>query len=313
MITIGTWNLENLFRPGTDGGPRSQEVYQAKLRTLAGTITSLAPDVLAVQEVGHPEALADLVDRLEGDWHTALADPDGRGIRVGYISRLPLSDAEEVSKYPDLVPPVQVNDAGQVADRMGRAALRASVAVDGVELTLVCCHLKSKLLSYPGARFTPRDEDERARYAVYALSRRAAEAATVRALATRLLDGNGRRRALAVLGDLNDGMYAATTTMLQGPPGSEIGTGGFDRPDQGDGARLWNLAPLIPEDKRHSRTYQGRPELIDHILVSHALLSTLGDVTTGDTPIGSVSDNPAERRDARASDHRPVIARLAMS
>lgn len=85
---------------------------------------------------------------------------------------------------------------------MSRPLLRARVDVDGTAVTLVTCHLKSKLLTYPGGRFSPRNEDERARYAVYALHRRAAEAATVRAHATRLLDGQGQDRAVIVLGDL---------------------------------------------------------------------------------------------------------------
>jgi endonuclease/exonuclease/phosphatase family metal-dependent hydrolase len=168
-------------------------------------------------------------------------------------------------------------------------------------------------LTYPGGRFDPRDEDERARYAVYALHRRAAEAATVRGYATQLLDGQGQQRALVVLGDLNDETHAATTTLLHGPPGSEINTPGYGRADQGDGARLWNLASLIPPDKRHSRTYNGRPELIDHILVSHALLEHVSEVTTGDTGAPSVTDDPGARRDEPGSDHRPVIAHLAMA
>ncbi len=48
VLRIGTWNLENLFRPGTDGGPRTNTAYQAKLTALADTIGVLAPDVLAV-------------------------------------------------------------------------------------------------------------------------------------------------------------------------------------------------------------------------------------------------------------------------
>lgn len=304
MITIGTWNLENLFRPGAESGPSSEQAYQAKLAALAASITAIAPDVLGVQEVGQPEALGDLVDRLPGNWHSDVAAPDRRGIRVGFISRLPLTDRDEAVKYPDGVAPVQVDDAGRLADRMGRPALRVRVAVNGMPLTVVCCHLKSKLLTYPGGRFGPRDEDERVRFAVYALGRRAAESATVHSCATRLLEGAGQERAVVVLGDLNDEPQAATTALLHGPPGSEIGTPGFVRPDKGDGARLWNLAPLIPSAKRHSRTYHGKPELIDHILVSHALLDLLREVTTGDTPAGSVTDNPTERRDAPASDHQ---------
>lgn len=61
MLTIATWNLENLFRSGDDAGPESAAAYEAKLKALAETITELALDVLAVQEVGEPEALTDLV------------------------------------------------------------------------------------------------------------------------------------------------------------------------------------------------------------------------------------------------------------
>jgi hypothetical protein len=63
--------------------------------------------------------------------------------------------------------------------------------------------------------------------------------------ATQLLAGQGQQRAVVMLGDLNDGPDAATTQILPGPPGSEIGTGGYEAPDQGDGARLWNLSPRI--------------------------------------------------------------------
>jgi hypothetical protein len=43
----------------------------------------------------------------------------------------------------------------------------------GGAVDVVSCHLKSKLLSFPGGRFSPRDEDERVRFGV-ALNRRAA-------------------------------------------------------------------------------------------------------------------------------------------
>jgi len=67
MTKIGTWNLQNLFRPGGDSGsPSDEDAYTAKLEALARTITGLDPDVLAIQEVGDPDALRDLTTRLEG-------------------------------------------------------------------------------------------------------------------------------------------------------------------------------------------------------------------------------------------------------
>jgi len=129
---------------------------------------------------------------------------------------------------------------------MGRGGVHLRVRVDGVDWDLVSVHLKSKLLTFPGGRFAPDDEDQRARFGAYALYRRAAEAATVRVHADTVLQGHGQDRPLIVLGDLNDTPQAATTQLLYGPPGSQFDTGGFDHPDKGDAWRLWNLAPRIP-------------------------------------------------------------------
>src|SRR3954466_15279302 len=102
MVLIGTWNLENFFRPGAPAGPTSQAAYDAKLAALAATIRHLGPDVLAVQEVGDPDALADLAKALDADGYAPheTADPDGRGIRVGFLSRLDLLDVHQISAFP---------------------------------------------------------------------------------------------------------------------------------------------------------------------------------------------------------------------
>jgi hypothetical protein len=68
---------------------------------------------------------------------------------------------------------------------MGRGARRVRITVDSTHVDLVTCHLKSKLLHYPGDRFDPRDQGERARYARYTLALRAAEAITLRDNVTR--------------------------------------------------------------------------------------------------------------------------------
>jgi endonuclease/exonuclease/phosphatase family metal-dependent hydrolase len=317
MVRIGTWNLENLFRPDGPFGPSTQQAYDAKLGALAETITALDVDVLAVQEVGDPAALQDLVDRLTGYAHLATADPDDRGIRVGFLSRLELQQTRQVATFPTRLRAIQVDDTATDVRVMGRPALVATVTTPkGQRIDLVTCHLKSKLLSFANGTFSTRDEGQRARFGAYALFRRAAEAATVREVATRLLDNNGTQRAVIVLGDLNDEPSAATTQILHGPPGSQIGTGGYTTPDQGDGARLWNLFPRIqPADNRYSRIYRGHHELIDHILASHLVTHRVadGDVTAGipgGAPPPSIDDNPNPRRNAPASDHRPIVVAM---
>ncbi len=324
MTVIGSWNLENLFRPGGPFGPKDEATYEAKVDGLAATIRGTGVDALAVQEVGDPRALADLVSELGTGWSavTATVFEARHPIRVGVVSRLPLRVVAEAAPFPAGLAPIQVGDEGPTVTSttaMGRGALAVEVTeAGGGTITVVAVHLKSKLLSFPPGpdgrpRFNPRDEGERARIAAYALGRRTGEAVTVRALVDRLLDGEGRVRPLVVAGDFNDGPEAATTQIFHGPPGSELGTPGADQPDKGDGARLWNLAPLLPAGERFSRVYHGRGELIDHLLVSHALLGRATEVhtTRPDGVLPSVTDDPAARRNAPASDHALISAHLA--
>lgn len=124
----------------------------------------------------------------------------------------------DTAALPAQLDPVQTDDSGTTVTGAGRGFLAVTVQTPAGPLTAAVAHLKSKLLSYPGDRFSPRDEGERARHGAYALFRRAAEAAALRALADELLDGQGRSRDVTVLGDLNDEVQAATTQILLGPP-----------------------------------------------------------------------------------------------
>jgi endonuclease/exonuclease/phosphatase family metal-dependent hydrolase len=327
-VRVGTWNLENLFPPGGQFGP-PPEVFEQKLNGLAATITQMAPDLLGVQEVGSTQALDQLVARIDGDWQVATSThfEARHPIRVGFLSRHPLEVLEDRAVFPAGLAPVQVSDPGgdgtiSSATQAGRGALAVRITPPGGRpLQAVCCHLKSKLLAFPGpggtSRFTPRDEAERARVASYAIFRRAAEAATVRALADQLLAAggqDGRTTPVIVLGDLNDEPAAASTQILYGPPGSQLDTPGFTHPDQGDRMRLFNLANRIPADQRFTRVFEGHGELIDHILASHTLLTQLPVVEvirqTGTAQLPSITTDAAARRAQPASDHAAVLAHL---
>ncbi|MER5211578.1 endonuclease/exonuclease/phosphatase family protein [Streptomyces sp. NPDC002838] len=316
-MLIGTWNLENLYRPGDPFGPKDKAAYETKLAALAAVIDQLDPTLLGLQEVGEPEALRDLAGMLDGDWHLALSRrADSRGIRVGFLGRTPFEVLSDTSAFPEKLRPVQADDEGVSVAESGRGFLAVEAATGSGPLRAAVAHLKSKLLSYPRGRFQPRDEGERARYGAYALYRRTAEATALRALADELLAGDGRARDVAILGDLNDEVQAATTQILLGPPGSEIGTPGYEAPDKGDATRLWNVAPLIPAERRYSRVNSGRRELIDHVLVSHRLVHRVTEAGTGLPDEGmprlpSVGTDPRERRGAAGSDHAPVWVRVS--
>ena len=315
---IMTWNVQNLLGVGHDSGPDSAAQLAAKIASLAAVVDAAQPHVLAVQEVGTEPVMRQFQDALT--WklpHLALGKPDARGIRVGFCSKRVIRDPIDVMPFPPGLLPVQTGDDPQgsagppTMDGMGRGALQITVTANTRDLRLVTCHLKSKLLSYPGGRFFPRSEDERARFGAYALNRRSSEATTVRQWMNATIDDEGVNEPFVLLGDMNDEVDAATTQILNGPSGSEIGTRGFDIPDAGDRQRLFNLAPLIDPERRVTRRYRGRGEFIDHIFVSRFLAGNTTEVTTvqaGGGPLPSIADDPTDADDHLGSDHAAVLA-----
>jgi endonuclease/exonuclease/phosphatase family metal-dependent hydrolase len=326
-FTVMTWNVENLFRPDLGAPQADQDRFQRKLTLLGDVITQLAPDVVALQEVGGEEPLADLQQALGGTYpHRAIsAFPDRRGIRVAFLAKHAVDDQTDLVDFPpgpalDIHGLTETGGSAPIT-RMGRGALRIRVTIGGQTVDLLTAHLKSKLLTFlrPGGKtsFQPRDEDERAQVAGIALLLRTAEAVTLRTQVNAFLGGNAGTP-LLVLGDFNDVPEAQTSLILTGPPGSEIGTPGFDRPDQGDDVRLFNLAPVIPPERRFSRVEHGRPELLDQIFVSEELVPIGPDqrrrLPAVDShidfagPLPSVGDNPVARAAAIGPDHAPVTA-----
>lgn len=329
-FTVTTWNLENLFLPEAETGPLL-EGFERKLDGLAETIHHIDPDVLAVQEVGHREALERLLARpqLDGCYPEVVVaehiDPS-HSIRVGFASKLPIEDREEIDIFPaeSLLLVGANGDRGRPVETLfRRPVLRIRVRpFPDRMITLVTAHLKSKLLTYDSlrsghSRFSPRDETEHALAAGHALLTRAAEAVALRALLDRLLEDPSTGD-LVVLADLNDGPDAATTQIIAGPSGSEIGTPGFDRPDRGDRMRLFNLAPCIARPEwAYSRRRFSTAELVDHVFASIGLLPAhphrRPTVFCGESPdnaplLPSIANIPGATHVQAPSDHAPVTA-----
>jgi len=270
-ITITTWNIQNFAQ--------SDPAFPDKLNFIVATVQALGSDVVALQEVLDLNALQDLANRL--GFLRFAATPDGRGNRVAFLTRNALAaPAQEINQFR-LAPGVVVQDFGAggavgVLLQLPRPAFQITVAHNGGQIDVVNMHLKSKLLTF-GSNFSTSDETLRARTAYFALQRRAAEATSLREHATGLLSAG---RDVVVLGDLNDGPEAATTEIFYGPPGSQPRgpidathvTGAFQRPDNEDGRRLFNVVKLVPEEIRWSRRHNGQNELLDHILSSAGLM-----------------------------------------
>lgn len=167
-LTVMTWNVQNLLPVGHEDGPATAGEYQAKLAALATIIDVVEPDVLALQEVGPAEILADLNDACAIDFdHRLVGTPDPRGIRVALMSPRRLSNRTDITGYPTGLLPVQSKDLvfddpstpgnEALSGTLGRGVLSATVRAGGQRLTVMVAHLKSKLITYgrqagPGRR-----------------------------------------------------------------------------------------------------------------------------------------------------------------
>lgn len=342
-FTAMTWNVENLFPPGHPISAQkvvSEEDYNAKLEYLAQIILTIRPDVLALQEIGggqsseaHP--LDDLQARLNDLYpFKALSSyPDARGIRVGFLSHFSISARQDfVSFAPGELAAVPDWYPNAPSIRMGRGVLKVEVEpVVGLRIRLITAHLKSKLITYPGGRFAPRNEDERATGAGLGLLRRTAEAVTVRKHLNEMMTPEATTQTV-VLGDFNDEPHAATTQMFLGPEDADATSA-----DKSDYARLYNLADSIPrrgdetnnkwfldESERFSRVSNGRREQIDHLMVSKGLLGPSEELRQDKWKVKevrswvisildeNVTNNPAERVGQARPDHAPVYARFEL-
>jgi endonuclease/exonuclease/phosphatase family metal-dependent hydrolase len=343
QFSVMTWNVENLFPPGsfispTSRTPVTEEHFSAKLNFIADFIAGLdkKPDVIGFQEIGGQtnddlRSIEALQARLGGEYpHRSISQaPDSRRIRVVFLSRLELRVPKDITTFPPGPLETVPDFGGASISKMGRGALKVEVEPQsGIGIRLINVHLKSKLLTFPreggGTSFEPRNENERAVGAGIGLMRRAAEAVTVRNFINAELETSPAVHTI-VLGDFNDEPLAATSQIFCGPADSDIKSA-----DQNDPARIYNLVDSIPlrgtdtknflaETERFSRIHEGRGELIDHIMASKGLVFVGGDFVVKEVRSfvnliagQSVTNNPNERATSVAPDHAPVLTRFEL-
>ena len=303
-LTVATFNVLNLH-PGSRfkaGGSRVDSVARAIAENLGG------PDIVALQEIQDDsgptndgvvearrtaERLVAALLPLHYEYcelpPTDLADggqPGGnirsaflyRTDRVRLISRgQPQRGLQaRILKGPRLsLSPGRIGTREQ-AFRGSRKPLVAEFEFNGQRLFLFNCHLKSKRGDSPRfGRHQPRVlESERIRLQQVRLIN-----GMVHELLTHQADAN-----VIVLGDLNDFNYSESLQVLCGE-------------------QLTNLTGSLPAQDRYSYIYQGNAELLDHVLVSSALLGKAADVDI-------VHMNCEFPTATQVSDHDPVVVRL---
>jgi predicted extracellular nuclease len=269
---ITTFNVENLFdlvdNPDKDDGsstpsPAELEIKLTKL-SLAIQVELELPEIIVVQEVENTEILQELGDRVNaaagtGYVATSFETSDARGIEVGFLwddDRVDLLDAYQMSG-PDVEAAF-----GLSSPSPGREPLVGMFEIEGKVVTIVGNHFKSKGGDDPlfGVNWPPIRVTE---------DQRKAQAQVVRDFVNAILDVNADALVM-VTGDLNDFQF--------GEPGE-----GADHPvailEGGPGeVTLTNLLNLEKEAETYTYVYDGNSQVLDHMLVSPALLDLFAAV-----------------------------------
>jgi len=299
---ITTFNVENLFDllddPAKDDSSSTPTPDQpeTKLSKLAHAIEHelRLPDVVVLQEVENAaiaQALGDRVNASTGTRYVATSyqTSDGRGIEVAF-----LWDAERVElEEAYLLSGPDVESAfGYASQSPGREPLYGRIRFDGNVVHVVGNHFKSKGGDDPifASSFDRYTEAQRKQQAV-----------AVRRFVDDLL-ADDPDALVVVTGDLNDFQF--------GEPGE-----GANHPLailEGSGStRLTNLVAMESEAERFSFTYDGNSQVLDHMLVSPALLER----TVGADFLHFNASFPAGLEDdtttpIRSSDHDPLEGRF---
>jgi predicted extracellular nuclease len=248
------------------------------------------PDLLALEEVENTRVLDDLLARPElaglGYQYVLLPTSGRRSInpallyRAGSASVLDARQAQkairggEESIYADPAthPTARASKAPLFAREPLIVDLKLTGAGAGQELTLVVNHLVSKFSPHGVPTDTTRVE----------------QAEFLRDTVNQLRTDHPERE-VVVLGDMNDTPDSRSLKALTGTKRAPT--------------LINTTATLVPEAERYSFLYEGRSELIDHILVTPGLQAQVDRTGVrhgnADLPIGDAWDSSPQR----ASDH----------
>lgn len=322
-VTVASLNLQRFFdttdEPGVSDVVLTPAAFQVRMQKLTQYVWRVlhSPDALGVQEVENLATLQaiaaalnrDAVLRGEADpRYEAWLEPgnDPSGIDVGVLvkrARLEVLDYRQVGKWTPFVSPT-TGRAELLNDRPPFVLVARGSGVDGrrVVLTVVVNHLRS-LTDIDSPTNGPRVRAKRAEQAEYLAD-----------LVQRLQGENPGER-IVVLGDfnafeVNDGYVDVFGTVRGRPAASDqVVRATRDRvmPD------LTTLLGLLPATERYSYVFDGTAQMLDHMLVSSALVPDV----TGFVIARGNADAPETwrtdlRRLGRVSDHDGLLLYLRL-
>ncbi|NWH09310.1 MAG: endonuclease/exonuclease/phosphatase family protein [Alphaproteobacteria bacterium] len=311
-MRIATFNLENWGE-----GP---ELAQ-RIRILQPQLLRLNADILFLQEVdGHrktahaPRDVSALRRLIEGtpysEFHLSVTRSKHKASGVldvhnlVTLSRFPFKEGHQVLHDYVAPPAILLKDEAPIEAAWDRPFLYGCIEHDGRPLHLINVHLRAPLASYiPGGKSGPFTWNSVAHWAEgYFISsiKRSGQAFEVRRLCSELLARDPEAR-IAIAGDFNAELNEMPLRLLIAAE-EDLGTGAFAH------ECLVPLSRSLPLSNRFTVVHAGRPQMLDHILVSRTLFGAFKAIEAHNEMLTDEAVAFGRINQPRGSLHAPVVA-----
>lgn len=324
-MRIATFNLESLDWP-----PKAKVPLEERIRILRPQLLRLNADILCLQEINGQArqkhggrqllALDELLSQTPyEDFQRSFTSRPGQDSCFDVHNLVVLSRfgfAAESQVQHELVAPPLFGSTGLSASsglsggeenplRFDRPVLLVGVDLpDGSRLHLINLHLRAPLsVPIPGEKLGPfvwKHTQSWAQGYYMAAVLRTGQALEVRLLVDRLFDEDPEAL-IVVCGDFNAEAFEIPLRLLQA--GEE---------DTGNG-RLAHRSLVMPErsfpeEQRFTVLHHGRPQMLDHILISHQMMSRFQRLEVHNETLEDelVAYSRVDR--SPASSHAPIVA-----
>lgn len=323
-MRIATFNVDSLDDP-----PRGDVTLEQRIAVLKPQLERLRADILCLQEVnaqhrpGAAHRSLEALDRLlagteYAGFARAVSDGPGAGPadvhNLVTLSRWPIAAARSIRN--DIVPaplyrPLTAapGEREPAPARFDRPTLVADIALpEGTTATVVNVHLRAPLaISIPGQKEGPFVWKSAAAWAegfAMAAWKRTGQALEARLAIDRLLD-EAPDRLIVVAGDFNAEDHETPLKILAAADD-----------DTGNGRlavrSLVILDRAIAADLRFSTVHHGRPQMLDHILITKPHLAQFRSIEVHNEALTDELVGFSKTGHITSSYHAPLVAELAL-
>ncbi len=306
-LDLGSRRAQGAFpRDGAHGADpdRLDDLYLAATQRM---LLRIRADVLVLQEVLDEDALTQVVrgTPYETFARTPL-DPDPEVERHQVIlSRFPIHEYHLHRQHSRLHWLPQ-GEGNPLTVRWNRPIVEVSLELPGIGRTrLLGVHLKSKRPSEaPGLAPVPGggwpSMAAHAEGSTLSSLKRVGQALELRRLVDGLF-GRYRDARLVVLGDFNDTADSVPLSIIRGSYVEARNPLLWDQ-------ELYPVELSLPAEKQFTLLHDGKPQMIDHILISRALLAHFRSATVLNETLRDHWAAPRAIEFLPESDHAPVVA-----